>query len=267
MAQPAVVGGRSLAEMATNAVNSVLYDMCRRSQLNPASPRVSYVHVGVFGYGMSATTGGEQAESVFGGLLGQQDLATIADLAAHPMETREIRKRPDLPSVPKPVWFDPVAGCGSPICDALALAQCSVAWWVRQHRSSFPPIVLNITSGSATHVECRPTDLDMAASRLVDEYTNDGHTLLFNIVLSSPDSADEAVWCPATAARLSEAEAALFRISSTLPDVMVNQARYAGGDVDSEGRGLVVNADTATLGRFLDMCTRVKLEQRRPPAR
>jgi len=49
-----------------------------------------------------------------------------------------------------PIWFDPVANGGTPMCQALMRAQDILRTWFAQHPGCFPPIVINITDGEAT---------------------------------------------------------------------------------------------------------------------
>jgi Mg-chelatase subunit ChlD len=49
-----------------------------------------------------------------------------------------------------PIWFDPVANGGTPMCAALGRATTILQGWLAQHPDCFPPIVINITDGEAT---------------------------------------------------------------------------------------------------------------------
>src|SRR5262249_57042511 len=110
-----------------------------------------------------------------------------------------------------------------------------------------PPMVLNLTDG-------RPTDGDPEGQSFLlrTRTTLDGKTLLFNLLLSSqplpptyfPDSDD----------LLPEGYGkTLFRMSSVLPDKMLEAARAEGFAVGPGAPGVVTNADPTSIVRFLDI--------------
>ena len=109
-----------------------------------------YYHVGVIGYGSNVG-------SAFMGKLAGQDLVPISEIAENPgrVEDRK-RKVPDgsggmTEQVLKvPIWFDPVANGGTPMCKAAAEAHRILKGWLKGHRDCFPPVVIHITDGEAT---------------------------------------------------------------------------------------------------------------------
>lgn len=208
------------------------------------------LHVGVIGYGNS--TG-----SAFAGSLAGRDLYPISQIAKSPARIEERTKKVDDgagglvdQTIKFPIWFDPVANGGTPMCQALAHAKTIVQDWIGQHPSSFPPIVMNFTDGEAT--DGNPLDIADEIRRLT---TNDGNVLLFNVHLSSiranpvvfPDKEKEL---PDDFARL------LFNMSSILPTTFHNAAREFGYVVSEASRGFAFNADLVSVVQFLEIGTR-----------
>ena len=112
---------------------------------------------------------------------------TITEIANSPARIEERTKKVDDGAgglvdqkVRFPIWFDPVADNGTPMCQALSRAQSILSQWVTQHMSSFPPTFIHITDGESTDGD--PTSAAEDARKLA---TIDGNVLLFNVHLSS----------------------------------------------------------------------------------
>ena len=139
---------------------------------------------------------------------------------------------------------------GTPMCRAFGTAESILSNSISQHKGSFPPTVINVTDGESTDGD--PT---AAAEKLRQLSTDDGPTLLFNIHLSSHQSApiqfpDNEKGLPDQYAKL------LFRLSSALPTYMTGIAKEEGFKVSDSSRGFVFNADMISLINFLDIGTR-----------
>jgi len=209
-----------------------------------------YYHVGVLGYGGTVA-------SAFAGHLGAADLVPISQVADSPVRIEDrLRKESDGAGgvverqVRFPIWFDPVANGGTPMCEALARARSVLSMWVGSHQSCFPPIVVNITDGEAT--DGVPLS---AAQELAGLASVDGNVLLFNLHLSSQPSPkvefpDSDAGLPDDFARL------LFAMSSVLPKHMGEAARQEGYPVTEATRGFAFNADLVSLVKFIDIGTR-----------
>jgi hypothetical protein len=184
-------------------------------------------------------------------------LVPISDIANLPARLEERKQKVEdgagglvEQSVKFPIWFDPVANNGTPMCRAFSHATSLLRNWVSQNTNSFPPVVINISDGEAGDGD--PTSAAEAIRRIS---TADGDTLLFNVHLSSaashpiefPDSESEL---PDQFSRL------LFRMSSVLPAHIRDQARDEGYKVTEESRGFVFNADLVSVIKFLDIGTR-----------
>ncbi|AEN72562.1 vWA domain-containing protein [Rhodothermus marinus] len=242
----------SKARVLADVVNRLLQNLILRCAKEDGVR--DYFYVGVIGYGERVQPLIRPAEEyrVAG------DLVPISHLAERPLRLEErLKKVPDGKGgfveqrVKFPVWFDPHAKNGTPMCQALDLAASMVRTWIDLHPHSFPPIVINITDGEATD-----GDPLRYAQQLRSFATDDGETLLFNVHLSS--SEEPAVELPASVDELPRDEYAvlLFQMSSLLPFTMRAAAEQEGYRVTMDTRGFVFNADPVALVRFLEIGTR-----------
>lgn len=248
--------GRTLADGAATAVNRTLTNLATMS--TPSGTRIRhYFDIGVVGYGQCAD-GREGVESALGGSLAGRALVPIPELAASPLREEEVPS-PDRegPVIKEPVWVEPRAGEKTPMCEAIALAGSYIHQWVADHRSSFPPIVINITDGQVTD-RYGDTPLHEWADRLCQLETDDGRTILFNIFLG-PDDGDPPVMFPSTPDGLPTPGPDLFAMSSPLPEPFVDVALSRGMTVPDGGRAFSFNADFPALQRFLLVGTDVRL--------
>ena len=209
-----------------------------------------YYHIGVIGYGGAVGP-------AFGGALAGQELAPISAIANLPARIEERTRKTDdgaggliEQSIKFPVWFDPIAKGGTPMCAALTQARKVLTGWLADHPSGFPPIVINITDGESTD-----GDPSAAAAALRDLQTDDGNVILFNLHLSSQNATpvqfpDDDAALPDKWAKL------LFSLSSPLPPFMRSIAEQEGFNVGDAARGFAFNADMVTVIQFLDIGTR-----------
>ncbi len=240
--------GKSKAEGVADAINRLLQNLvikCAKSE----GVR-DYYSVGVLGYGSAVGP-------AFAGSLAGKDLVPISEIADNPARIEERGRKVDdgagglvEETIKFPVWFDPIAKGGTPMCQALTRAAETVQGWIDQHSSGFPPIVINITDGESTDGD--PTG---KAGELRGKATDDGEVLLFNLHLSSSRSApiqfpDSTTGLPDKYSEL------LFNTSSLLPPYMQALAREEGLTVSDGSRGFVFNADIVSVIRFLDIGTR-----------
>lgn len=236
------------ADGVSDAINKLLQNLVIKCAKSDGVR--DYYYVGVIGYGASVG-------SAFMGSLAGKDLSPISQIANSPARIEERSKKVDdgagglvEQTIKFPIWFDPVANGGTPMCQALTQAKMIVQDWIAQHPSCFPPIVINITDGEAT--DGNPSD---AANEIKSLASSDGNVLLFNVHLSSqkanpiefPDS-DSGL--PDEFARL------LFSMSSILPTHIQNAAKQEGYHISEASRGFVFNADIVSVIRFLDIGTR-----------
>jgi len=214
-----------------------------------------YFHVGVIGYGERVQRLIQPTDDFETGT----GLVPISHLADRPrrMEQR-IKEVEDGEGetheqrVKVPIWFDPQAKNGTPMCQALDLAAQTVRDWIDRHPSSYPPVVINVTDGEATD-----GDPLRYAQQLREFATDDGEVLLFNVHLSESEATP--VELPASRAELPadvDYAETLFQMSSRLPFSMRSAAEQEGYTVNLDTHGFVFNADPVALVRFLDIGTR-----------
>jgi len=241
--------GKRKADGVADAVNRLLRDLvikCSKSE----GVR-DYYHVGVIGYG-------NQVTPALGGALAGRALVPVSEIGNAPLRVEQRTKKVEDgagglvdQTVKFPVWFDAVAGGGTPMCQALDLARQTVADFISRYPDCFPPIVVNITDGEST--DGSP---EAAASTVRGLASNDGNVLLFNAHISSRP--EQPIEFPASEAELPDTHAQLlFRMSSTLPPAMQEMAGREGLRVNSDTRGFVFNADLVAVIRFLDIGTKV----------
>lgn len=137
------------------------------------------------------------------------------------------------------------------MCEAMAAAGLIVKGFIEKYPEAYPPIVLNLTDGI-------PSDGNpQATARTIRQMsTTDGPALVFNLLLSN--ELQPPLFFPSDESPLTDNCAKLlFRMSSELPPVMVAGARTEGYTLKPHARGVVINADPASIVRFLDIGTRV----------
>lgn len=239
---------RKKADGVADAVNRLLQNLvikCAKSE----GVR-DYYCVSAIGYG--STVG-----PAFSGPLAGRDAVQVSEIADNPARVEERTKKVEDgagglvdESVKFPVWLDPVAKGGTPMCEALKKANDIINSSLDQHRQAFPPIVINITDGESTDGD--PTQAAEAVGGLS---TDDGNVLLFNLHLSS--SKASPVQFPDSESDLPDKYAQLlFRLSSPLPSYMRSVAGEEGVAVSDGARGFAFNADMISVIRFLDIGTR-----------
>jgi len=210
-----------------------------------------YYHVGVIGYG-------KNVGPAFVGKIAKRDLVPISEIADNPARLEErVKKIPDgtgglvEQSVRIPVWFDPKANGGTPMCRAAGEAQRILQEWLADHPDCYPPIVIHITDGEATDGDPRS---HIASVRSLS--SSDGNTMLFNIHLSAnpdaspitfPDSPDDL---PDDYSRM------LFETASPLTPTMRALAKEHGIPTSEGSRAFVLNADMVLLVQAIDIGTR-----------
>lgn len=240
--------GRTKAQGVADAINRLLQNLVIKCAKEEGIR--DYYHVGVIGYGA-------HVGPAFSGSLTGRELVPVSEIGNMPARVEERTKRVDDgagglvdQSIRFPIWFDPVANGGTPMCQALGRAQGILQAWLAQHPACFPPIVINITDGEATDGD--PSGAADAIRRL---NSNDGAVLLFNVHLSSQRAAP--VEFPDAEAGLPDQFAQLlFRMSSPLPSYMRSIAQQEGYKVSEGTKGFVFNADIVAVIRFLDIGTR-----------
>jgi hypothetical protein len=154
-----------------------------------------------------------------------------------------------------PVWFDPVADGGTPMCEALRHVNTVLTKWIEEHPKSFPPIVINITDGRATdgNGDPRPYADDLKKLR-----TENGNVLVFNCHI--PKLASSPIEFPDNRDSLPDEDAQmLFDMSSVFPQPMRKLAKDQGFiNFNEQTRGFVFNADLESVITFVNLGTVAK---------
>lgn len=240
---------RTKAQIVSDVLNKTLMQLVTRCA--KADGIRDYFDIGVIGYG------GNSARNALTGSLSNQVLNPISQIESSPIRVEERRRKVDdgaggivEQTVKFPVWFEPQADGGTPMCAAITKAAEELAAWCDSHPNSYPPTVLHITDGEST--DGSP---ELLAEGLRQFQTTDGNILLLNLHVSA--LAATAISFPATETGLPDQYAELlYRMSSQLPPHLVKVAQEKGRTVSSESRGYVFNADAAEIVDFFDIGTR-----------
>lgn len=246
----------SKAQMLADVMNRLFSELilkCTRSE----GVR-HYFDIGVIGY--DTTLG---ILNPLPGHLQDEWLNPVGLFESNPLRVEQRRKKvPDGAggvveiTVPFPVWFDPVAEGGTPMCEALTTAYQVLEYWCATHPDAYPPLFVHITDG-----ESGDGDPQAMAAKIRSLKTNDGNVLIFNVHLSRLGGAE--VLFPASEDALPDAFARmLFAMSSVLPERLVAQARNDGfKEATSASRGFAYQvSDLASLVAFLDIGTRAAID-------
>ncbi len=198
-----------------------------------------YYHVGVIGYG-------KRVAPCLSGSSSGQELVPISNIADNPARIEERSE-----GVRSPVWFEPVADGGTPMCRAIAEANRVIDGWLSQHPDCFPPIVIHVTDGEAT-------DGDPASrlEQLTSLKSKDGNVMLFNIHLSANPDAKSVIFPDSASELPDEFSRMLFETASPLTPSMQALAREHRIKVSAKSRGFVLNADMVLLVQAIDIGTR-----------
>lgn len=237
----------SKAEILATDINRLLQELVIRCA--KPEPR-DYFHIGVIKYG-------SKIGPAFGGILSDKELIPISEIAGNPLRVEErTRKVPDdagglvEQTIKFPVWFDPIADGGTPMCEALKRAKRITENWLIQHPNCYPPTIMNITDGE-------PTDGDprIHAEELKQLTSSDGNILLLNLHISSRSSTTTIMFPTNSEELPDEYSKLMFEMSSIMPESMKNAATQQGFKVSDESRGFVFNADPVSIIHFLDIGT------------
>lgn len=240
------------AQGAADAINRLIHIIGHRCTKEEGIR--DYFHIAIVGYGSK--------EGYTGPLVGEK-FVKISWLYEHPLRVEErMRKEPNGAGgyievkVKFPIWFDPISNADTPMCKALELGYEWLKEWISEHPDAYPPIVFNITDGEATDGDPEPI-----GKRITELSTSDGYVLMFNCHISRTTASP--ILFPAEENELPTDEFAkkLFRMSSKLPESMLNLAEKEFKQAKEDSKGFAFNADLVDLIRFLDLGTRPSLRQ------
>lgn len=202
-------------------------------------------HLAVLGYGRGATQR----------LLGWPSILPLSQVAASPLRqaVSSVDTYDGIGGVVavethQPVWVEPVAYGGTPMCAALREVGSLLEAWVQHHLDSCPPIVLHLTDGIPTDGD--PTEAFAALARIG---TRHGGTLVFNLLLGEFGASTQA-WLRAEDLSQTDPLRPLVLGSSVLPDAMRHRAEALyGRPLPSEARAAVLNGDSRDVVRLFDI--------------
>jgi hypothetical protein len=201
-AQWGTSSGLLKADGAAQAANDILFTLLLRSVVDlQQGPRHLY-DVALLTY----------HDELVDAPLTQTGLMAVSDLDVHSLVTAGSERRP--------TWLRPYASGRALVGGAIDAAGKLIASWLREHRESFPPIVINIASRTEGHASA--DTVRSWAERLGSLGTSDGHVLLFNLVLS--DTREVFFELPTEAS----SHNGLAMASSPLPPSFVEAAQLLG---------------------------------------
>src|ERR1700683_608156 len=237
------------ADGVADAINKLLQNLVIRCAKEEGVR--DYFNVGVVGYGANVGPG-------FGGNLAGKELAPISEIANFPARIDERTKKVDDGAgglidqkIKFPIWFEPTASGGTPMCQAINMAKSILQRWLAQHPNSFPPVVIHITDGESTDGDPSP-----AMNDLKNLLSSDGNPLLFNLHISSNPNAQSTAF-PDSASSLPDQYARLlFEGASTLTPFMRSVASEHGFSLSDGAKCFVLNADLVLVIQALDIGTR-----------
>lgn len=237
------------ADGVADAINRLLQNLTLRCAKEEGIR--DYFHVGVIGYG--AKVGPALAGSLSG-----RDLAPISEIANNPARVESRTRKVDdgaggLVDQPIrfPIWFDPLANGGTPMCQALGQARDVLSRWLTQYPHSFPPALIHITDGESTD-----GDPSQAMQDITSLASGDGNVLLFNVHLSANPNAIPISFADSPASLPDKYARLLFDGSSFLTPSMRAVANEHGFSLSDGARGFVLNADLVLVIQALDIGTR-----------
>ncbi|HAN93110.1 MAG TPA: hypothetical protein DCQ33_13670 [Nitrospira sp.] len=247
--QDMMENGKSKAQFVADVLNRTLATMITRCTKSEGTR--NYFEVGVLGY--SNTT----ADNGLSGALASAVLHPISQIEANPLRIEDRAKRVDdgagglvNQTIKFPVWFEPKASGGTPMCRAVTAAAEHLAAWCDAHPDSYPPTVLHVTDGESTD-----GDPEGLSQQLQHIGTKDGNVLLFNLHVST--AGGDPVKFPSSEDGLTNSYAKLlFRMSSPLPPHLHKAAEEKGIKATVESRGFMFNAETTEIVDFFDIGTR-----------
>lgn len=188
---------------------------------------------------------------------------SIVDVEANPLRVEKRKRKRFAPTgdvyeeeVPFPVWIEPHASGGTPMCAALQTANEIVASWVASHPGAHPPIVINVTDGVATDGTDR--DLEQLADIIKALSTDDGGTLLMNLHITSRDGAVPINYASSEDGIGNSEARLLWRMSSEIPAEILPAVNLALGDmtVQPSSRFVTFNGAEVDIAKFIEVGTR-----------
>lgn len=218
-----------------------------------------YYHVGVIGYGANG------AGPAFTGQIANKPLVPISEIANHPARIEERKKKVSDgagglidTTVKFPIWFDAIAGGGTPMKEAFRQANRIINDWLESQPNSFPPVVIHVTDGESTDGD--PTS---EMQELTNQKSRDGNVILFNLH-TSVRSGNNTMEFPGPEKQLPDQYSQMmFNGASALPDFLREVAiQEYGLQLSDSARAFVLNAEIDIIVTAIEIGTRPSLQLR-----
>jgi hypothetical protein len=235
--------GKKKCEGVADVVNRFLHSLVIRCTIG-AGEVYPYYYVSVIGYGA-------QVGPAFVGKFAGQESVCVSELVqAARIDVKTIQRPEGAETVRTKVWFDPVAGGRTPMCQAFQSAKKVVEAFIAKYPDSYPPMIMNITDGDST--DGNPTN-DAEAVKILK--TSNGNALVFNVHVSATNA--PSIIFPNGENSLPDPYAKmLFRMSSVLPAKMRQISKELRFDIADGAKGFAFNADLSCLTNLLEIGTR-----------
>jgi hypothetical protein len=244
----------TLSEAVARIVNRSIEELVNRCIKGSEVRR--YFDIAIIGYG-------DEAQSAWQGKLVGRDFVTPEELRQSPYKTitareeKRTRRGVEIKEVQRTQWLEAKhQGKQTRLDKAVRYAQRLLEQWCAEHRGKvcYPPTVINITDGEYNAVSHE--EMLQIAGELKSIETLDGNTLFFNIHIS-PTTLQTTSF-PEEPTGLEPLAQRLYALSSLLPErynLSISQLLGADSSVTKRKRGLVVNADMATLIKTIEIGT------------
>jgi hypothetical protein len=214
--------------------------------------------ISVLGYGKVNNA----AANAFSGNLASKPVVSVKELTENCLRVENIKRKVSdgaggLVEIDDqfPIWIEPAAVGETPMTEAFSMASELVSNWIEEHKSSFPPVVINITDGEANSL----ASAKAAAEQLSHLETEDGKTLLLNAHISGGSELE--VILPSSSEQLPKGDnyaQFLFDISSELPPPMLERAAASGLTPAAYSKGFVYKAKLETMIQLLEIGTKAE---------
>ena len=243
-------GGGRKCDVVANVLNEVLQNLILR---NTAGTEVrNRADIAVIGYH------GARAVNALAGPLANKPFVTLSELNKSPIDRIVVGREVEdddgvvIENIEYPVWVRPVAEGLTPMCSALGIARELAGRWAKEHHTSYPPVIVNVTDG-----ESKDGDPRAPAQRITNEIsTEDGAALLFNCHITEHRATP--VVFPGSAAAVPNDPYArlLFDVSSPVPDRARQLYQSVSGEkLEPGSRGFIFNGGAIAIHTFFNFAT------------
>ena len=166
--------------------------------------------------------------------------------------------------IPKKKWIKPSALGNTPMSLGFTKSLEIIQNWIQSHNDSHPPILINITDGIYTDQD--PSSL---VGEIRSQKTSNGSVLVFNIHIHENDHngpivfPDDSFIPPIDSdGNPIEVASKLFNMSSKLTHTMVVTGLSMKKNLTPDSRGFAYNANFTDLIDFLQIGTRLEIENK-----